>query len=48
MVGLAVWLSDPVTGVAAAVATFRPMAKILKSFARDEKAKKQAKREKNR
>ena len=48
LVGLAVWLTDPVTGVAVTVATFKPMAKILKSFARDEKTKKQPKRGKNR
>jgi hypothetical protein len=50
LVGLAVWLTDPVTGVAAAVATFKPMAQILKGLGRDAKptkAKKQPKREKN-
>lgn len=40
LVGLAVWLTDPVTGVAVTVATFKPMAKILKSLARrDDPAK---------
>jgi hypothetical protein len=48
LVGLVVWFTDPVTGVAVTVATFKPMAKILKSFARDEKTKKQPKRGKNR
>jgi hypothetical protein len=48
LVGLAIWLSDPVTGVAAAVATFKPMAQVLRGFARDEKVKKPSKRGKSR
>jgi hypothetical protein len=48
LVGLAVWLTDPVTGVAVTVAAFKPMAQILKGFARDEKAKKHPKRGKSR
>jgi hypothetical protein len=50
LVGLAVWLSDPVTAVAVAVASFKPMAQILKHFARDQKpstAKKHPKRGKS-
>jgi hypothetical protein len=48
LVGLAIWITDPVTGIAAAVAAFKPMAQILKGFARDEKAPKQPKRGKGR
>jgi hypothetical protein len=51
LVGLAVWISGPVTGLAAAVATFKPMAEILKSLSRDQKPstpKKRPKRGKSR
>jgi hypothetical protein len=44
LVGLAVWLSDPMTGVAVSVAAFRPMAKILKNLARGKKPAKAKKR----
>jgi hypothetical protein len=44
LVGLAVWISGPVTGIAAAVATFKPMAKILESLARNKKPAKDGKR----
>jgi hypothetical protein len=37
LVGLAVWLGGPVTGIAVTVTAFKPMARILKSLARDKK-----------
>jgi hypothetical protein len=44
LVGLAVWLTDPVTGVAVTVAAFKPMANILKSFGRNKKPAKAKKK----
>jgi hypothetical protein len=38
LVGFAVWLSDPVTGIAVTVTAFRPIAQILKSLGREEAA----------
>jgi hypothetical protein len=45
LVGLAVWLTDPVTGVAVTVATFKLKAKILKSIAHGEKPAKAKKKQ---
>jgi hypothetical protein len=44
LVGLAVWLIHPVTGIAAAVPILKPMAKILRSFGRNEKSAKPKKK----
>jgi hypothetical protein len=38
LVGLAVWLGGPVTGIAVTVTAFKAMARILKSLARDKKS----------
>lgn len=45
LVGLAVWLTDPVTGVAVTVATFKLKAKILNSIAHGEKPAKAKKKQ---
>jgi hypothetical protein len=44
LVGLAVWLTDPVTAVAVIVPTFEPIAKTLRSFGRAEKPTKTKKK----
>jgi hypothetical protein len=47
MVALAGWCLGPVTGIASAITQFKPMAQILKGFARDGKTKKPPKRGKS-
>jgi hypothetical protein len=48
MVAFAGWCLGPVTGIASAITQFKPLAQMLKGFARDEKAQKQPKRGKDR